>query len=429
MLYTVRVFYTVNLANASLSDPQAENAVIRSMGEDRNYSDVRNGVAYQVVERQYAIFPQTSGELVLNAPILDAQVPERTSQRDYFFDRMMMGTRPVRLRGDPYILTVRPRPDENVGPNWLPAESVELTETWQPEPGQLAVNEPLTRTITIKASAMAGEQLPDLELPEIDGFKIYPDRTQAETHDLPNNVIGEKTLRIAYIPAQPGNYTLPPITLNWWDTKTDQQRVATLPERVIEVKPAENTQHTSVQPIQSHELQSADTSNKTINDNALLSMPGAETVSKANDTVWFWISLAFAALWLVTLGLWWRNRRAPMTPPEKNTRPINTENANKARKQFLSACRNNDPKLARQTLLQWAAMYWPQSPPAGLDDLALRLDNEEASAALTVLDSALYQNNGASWDGRKLAQAINKLPEQTRESEEKVVLPGLYVRS
>lgn len=433
VLYTMRVFYTVNLANASLSDPQADNAMIHRTGEDRNYSEVRNGETYQVVERQYAIFPQISGELVLVAPILDAQIPVSTSQRDYFFNRMMTQTRPMRLRGDPHQLSVRPRPDQNASAHWLPAESVELTETWQPAQGELTVSEPLTRIITIKASAMTGEQLPDLKFPEIDGFKIYPDPAQPKTHDLPHNVSGEKTLRLAYLPAQPGTYTLPSVTLNWWDTKTDQQRIATLPERVVEVKPAINTQQTPTQPASVPGLNDsmpAEQSNNIAGNNRLTPQFDGEStlLSKTSQTIWFWVSLAFAALWLMTLVLWWRNRRPSTSQPEETASQINTENTKKARKQFLSACRKNDPKLARQTLLQWAAIHWPKSPPAGLDALALRLDDAEANAALNALDRALYQDKDVSWDGHKLAQAINQLPEHAHESDEKAALPSLYAR-
>ncbi len=434
VLYTMRVFYKVDLANASLSDPQSDNALIHRMGEDRNYTEVRNGMTYLVVERQYAVFPQISGELVLVAPILDGQIPVNTSQRDHFFNRMMMQARPIRLRGEPYQLSVRPRSDQNASAHWLPAESVELTETWEPAQGGVTVSEPLTRIITIKASAMIGEQLPDLKFPDIDGFKIYPDPAQPKTHDLVDNVSGEKTLRLAYLPAQPGTYTLPSVTLHWWDTKTDQQRVATLPERVVEVKPAKNTLQSPTQltPVPGlNDSMPTEQSNNMAGSNQLTLQPGEDNViySKISQTIWFWVSLTLAALWLLTLGFWWRHRRASIMEEESVVDQAKPENIHKARKHFLSACSKNDSKLARQALLQWAAVHWPQSPPVGLDELALRLDDEEASAVLTALDSALYQHKAAFWDGKKLAQVIKQLPELERESDDKVVLPRLYVQS
>jgi hypothetical protein len=172
-------------------------------------------------------------------------------------------------------------------------------------------------------------------------------------------------------------------------------------------------------------------SNKTEDDSFLTPQSGEDLalLSKTSQTMWFWISLAFAALWLLTLGLWWRNRRVPINREEQSVDQVKPENTNKARKQFLSACNKNDPKLARQALLRWAAIHWPQSPPAGLDELALRLTNEEAGAALTELDRVLYQDKGASWDGQELARVIKLFPEQVIFSDKEMKLPDLYVRS
>ncbi len=164
--------------------------------------------------------------------------------------------------------------------------------------------------------------------------------------------------------------------------------------------------------------------------NLLTLQPGEDNVllSKTSQTIWFWISLTFAALWLMTLVLWWRNRRPSTSQPKESVSQLNIENTKKAKKQFLSACRKNDPKLARQTLLQWAAIHWPQSPPTGLDALALRLNNVNARTALNDLDCALYQDKDVSWEGNKLARAINQFPVRVHESDEKAVVPSLYAR-
>ncbi len=426
VLYTVRVFYTINLAQASLSDPQAENMLVHAIDEDRNYTDIRNGTAYQVVEREYAVFPQTSGEFVLSAPILNAQIPNDNSQSNSLFDSFFTATRPIRLRGDPYTITVQPRPDQSVSPYWLPAEAVELTESWQPSQEDFSVNEPVTRTITIRATAMAGDQLPDLQIPEIEGFKIYPDRAQANTYNLPQNIEGEKTLRITYVPTQAGEYTLPAVKLNWWDTKTNQQQIATLAEHVIEVKPLENTQQVDAALL--NELIQHKETIASSNESTLSSALPADPKSLSNGThvAWFWASLIFAALWLLTLGLWWRNHYSAIAQPENKPQPFEDVSIRKTRKYFLSACNNNNPHLARQYLLQWAAKHWPQSPPTGLNDLAERLDNRVAINMLVALDQTLYKKEDDNWDGYKLTKVINKLPKQQSKSNKKIVLPGLY---
>jgi hypothetical protein len=61
VIYTVRLFYAVRIVKGDLSEPRLNAAHIRRLGEDRQYSTQRNGSLYQVIERRYAIFPQSSG--------------------------------------------------------------------------------------------------------------------------------------------------------------------------------------------------------------------------------------------------------------------------------------------------------------------------------------------------------------------------------
>ncbi|MCB1949676.1 BatD family protein, partial [Nitrosomonas sp.] len=76
--YTQRVFLAVNLVQGSLSEPEHENVLVRKLGEDREYVTQRHGRDYTVIEREFVLFPQTSGSLVIPAPVLNAQIPDET---------------------------------------------------------------------------------------------------------------------------------------------------------------------------------------------------------------------------------------------------------------------------------------------------------------------------------------------------------------
>ena len=434
--YTMRVFFAVNLVQGSLTEPELENAFVHKLGEDREYQTMHDGKLYHVIEREFAIFPQISGNLVIPAPILDAQIPENITSRDPFFDRIFTNNRPIRLRGDAITLEVRPRPDQSNAQNWLPAESVELIDDWQPEDDQVAVGDPLTRNITIKALGVTGEQLPDLQFADIDGFKLYPDRAQSDTQNLKHNIEGEKTLRLAYMPTRPGTYTLPEFSLHWWDTKTNQERTTTLAKRTIKVIPATGQTQNESNPTTDFAIQvpnknEAQQSVQTNESNALLTngrTTDRATTSTLSHNGWFWASLVFAALWLITLTLWWRKRYfSPQIIVQKQKLAPEPENSRKARKRFLAACQSNDAQQARHYLLQWAASHWTHSPPKGLEDIASRLNDVTISAALTALDRMLYLDTDENWDGQKLAKLLTKLPQQHDETTDKNALPGLYV--
>ncbi len=434
--YTQRVFLAVNLAQGSLSEPEHENALVQKLGEDREYITQRNGRSYTVIERQFAIFPQTSGLMVIPAPVLNAQIPQNSNRHDPFFDRLFANTRPVRLRGEAVTLDVRPRPGQSQSSYWLPAESVTLQETWQPEDNTIHFGDPITRTITLKALGVTGEQLPEPKLADPAGFKLYPDRAQSVTQNLPDNVQGEKTLRLAYMPTQPGKHILPAFSIHWWDTATDSARIATLPERTIEVLPGTSQLHDTLTPAPNLTgLGETDMPHTRQNTPAA---PFSQTDHYAADTAglairhtgWFWTALLFATLWLITLGFLWRMRHRPPQPTAAaETTPGEPQHVRDARKRFLAACRDSNARQARYYLLKWAAAHWPDAPPEGLDELATRLNDAHAQAALKQLDRVLYRHHDERWDGNTLGKLMTELPEHGRKSKStsgKNALPGLY---
>ncbi len=74
VVYTVRVFHRVGITQAGLSEPEIDNAVVEQLQKDSKYRTQRGNQTYDVFERRYAIFPQSSGQLNI-APIrLNAQI-------------------------------------------------------------------------------------------------------------------------------------------------------------------------------------------------------------------------------------------------------------------------------------------------------------------------------------------------------------------
>jgi hypothetical protein len=152
VVYLVRILSRVPLRQASLTDPKAGDALVERLGADRSSTTQRDGQRYQVIERRYALFPQHSGPLTIEAPVLAAAIPDQGGRRpgardrafgrdpfadmDAFFGKdpfadlggLLEQTRPVQVRGQDLTLTVRPQPDGTPSP-WLPADSLQLTET------------------------------------------------------------------------------------------------------------------------------------------------------------------------------------------------------------------------------------------------------------------------------------------------------------
>ena len=123
-LYTVRLLYAVPITNGRIGEPKPERTLVQRLGEDLKYATTRDGRRYQVIERRYALFPQSSGPLELAAPVFDGEIPDASRRRadslgrffrnDPFFGRdpfdgLVTSSRRVRVRGEPARLEVQPR--------------------------------------------------------------------------------------------------------------------------------------------------------------------------------------------------------------------------------------------------------------------------------------------------------------------------------
>ena len=97
-----------------------------------------------------------------------------------------------------------------------------MHQEWQPEPAQFKVGEPITRTITLTAAGLSEEQLPEITMTMPQGLKVYPD--QAELHTGLNNerLVSQKVVNFAIVASKAGEYQLPEITINWWNTITNK---------------------------------------------------------------------------------------------------------------------------------------------------------------------------------------------------------------
>ncbi len=223
LIYTIRLLRTVGIANATLSEPVTSDpdAIIEKISED-SYQTTRKGIQYEVFERRYAIFPQKSGVLKIDPLTFEGRI--NATQPRTIFDQFRMSGQLKRLRSKAVETIVKANPASINLQDWLPASNLQLIEEWSDDIQDLKAGEPVTRTITIAAEGLTGVQLPDLDFNDIDGLKQYPDNSVIENRQSSNGITGLKQIKVALIPANAGTYTLPEIKLQWWNTKTDEER-------------------------------------------------------------------------------------------------------------------------------------------------------------------------------------------------------------
>jgi hypothetical protein len=389
VLYTVRLFRAVAIENAALSAPSVSggDAVIQRIGQDRRYQTSRNGRSYQVTQRRFVVFPQTSGGLTIVPVNLQAALPlPYTGGLNGFWSQPL--TKPVRVQSKPIALTVKEPPAGAPDP-WLPAHHVSLEEDW-PKDDTVKVGTPITRHILVNAQGLLASQIPDFDLSLPDGLKIYPENPQRHDTSGDRGVTGRLEQTVAIIPSKPGTFTIPSIELDWWNTGTDSEEQLHLPAHVLHV-----IANSAVSPpVQSSSAPVAGTPTKT-------SIPAPAPASR---TGW-WISAALAVLWLSTLLLWWWDRRRAVSLRPAEDPGAHEVSRRRAEKELREACRAGEPRAARDALLDWARVCWPERSPRSLGTLGGLVDDTLA-AEISTLQQALYAPDHAPWHGEGLHRAV-----------------------
>jgi hypothetical protein len=128
---------------------------------------------------------------------------------------------------------------------------------------------------------------------------------------------------------------------------------------------------------------------------------------------WPWVSVGLAALWLVTLGLWLRERGRRAAGRDRRDGAPPAPSLHAARSLVRAACEAGDPRAAREALLAWAAARWPRDAPPRLRLLAERLGGD-SRPVLEAMDLAIYGRRDDAWDGESAWRVLAPLLERAR---------------
>lgn len=397
---TLRIYHSVSMYDDSTLTPlQMQDARVEQLGEPRTYEKRIGGVRHGVIELQYAIYPQRSGELVIPGQTFSATLVDR-SRNDDFLPFGPRAGKVSRVKSPDIPLRVKAKPaDYPADAPWLPARALGLAETWNPQPEQSQVGDSLTRRLILKVDGLSSAQLPPLPATQVEGLRRYPDQPQLSDQKSESGVVGTREEREALVPSRSGDIALPALEVVWWNTQSDSLERTTLPARTLQV--AENPQ-----------LQGE--------DSPTANLPVAQP--QEVPELWPW-QLACALLGLSTLlgfALWWRARRQPAIQRAAQAGPSPRTLLDDLKR----ACQAGDAQATRYALDAWA-----RQQPETLADMAARY--VPLSDALDGLNGALYSETGQQWQGDELWKAIRNLPaaqEPSAAPQDSSALPPLYPR-
>lgn len=439
LLYTIKLYYTIGFdQGAQLTSPNVDNSVVQQLGSDETYQEIINGIRYNVTERKFVIFPQSSGKLSIPPVSFSATLGRRGGLSRILSNRS--NVREVNLSSESHLINVMPTPASFPGSNWLPSANFTIEESWSSDLKNITVGESITRNIIISAAGLSSSLLPDLNYSEIENLKFYPDQALREDLADKNGVMGNRSEGTAIVPSIEGEFTLPAIEIPWWNTVTDSLEIAVIPARTLNVLPGNINSNAAPPPINF--------------DSNLLPLDSSGISSGQNtgfNALWISATVVFAAAWLFSTAMWLRNRHmldqqtetlgflpVPLPPGDFKGRETSAisdpglPDIKTAYRLLKNACKQNNLIIIKRSLLNWGQAYFQNRNIITLDKLDYFTQSESLAKLMAILEKSLYsdQEDAQKFPAQDLLQEVANIQKLGKKESGKTLtdysLPPLY---
>ena len=400
-VYTVKLYLDNNkeLLDGNLTTPVMADAELTPINKQSESYELIDGKRYLVITREYLVQPQKSGIHTITAPVFNGRIRQNYRQME------------ISAMGEDIDAEIKPIPDNYSGA-WLPSELVNLDEQWQPKDDTVEVGTPITRTITLTALGVTKEQLPDIDMPQVQGFRSYPDEKENNHLVRDGRVISQQTASYALLPQTPGTYTLPEIKLPWFNTKINRISYATIPARSITVVPSTNPLTPPQAAVTAPTEQAATPS---------LNNSTPAVVTQLSTPTWLIIiAVAGYILWLVTLVLYFKKR------PQSTGESTHTSATTSSSLSELKKLAKQGKYTAFYSALGRYAKHQTGKTTGALDSLLATLNDESLNTEIAKLRAKLYSSSHEKPDLVLIVNQLNQAEKHPKSAAQNQTLKNLY---
>lgn len=121
----------------------------------------------------------------------------------------------------------------------LTSADLTVTESWNPDPPQpgtqVSAGSAFVRTLSWTASDLPGMALPPLKPGKITGLGIYPATPEVNDTYARGELHASRQDSVTYLCRTGGKFTIPALTVKWWDPKAGELKETTFPARTLDV--------------------------------------------------------------------------------------------------------------------------------------------------------------------------------------------------
>lgn len=239
VMYTLKLYRSLKVSNVSLDIPDSRALSFKKAGNPLEYTANVEGQAYGVLEVRYEVAATTPGKYRLAPASMDMTVyqsggsPRGFPFNDPFFS--FSAPTPKVVRSNPVELTVLPLPAQG-RPAGFSSLVGQYTMDAKLDQESIAAGGTATLTVTVQGRGNVA-RVPDLDLPDIPGVRIYPDQPALRTEKDAAGYRAVKTMKWAFVPQKEGIYAIPPLSLSFFDTRARAYRVLRTPPLTLKAGP------------------------------------------------------------------------------------------------------------------------------------------------------------------------------------------------
>lgn len=227
--------------------------------------EVYNGRTYNVATvYKTQLYPQHSGDIVITPAQFEVVYTTTGAERDpfgQFFgyeEHQTLKTPSVTIHVDALPQENRPKNFSGGVGHFTMTPSISSTE--------LNTNEPITLRLDISGSGnMKLIKTPEVKWPE--GFEAYDPKVNNSYQQTDSGMSGTKSIEYLAIPREPGDYTLPPVTLTYYDSESGGYKTISTPSYSLHINRGQQRRDAEVSDYSQEEIKQLATDVRYIHTN------------------------------------------------------------------------------------------------------------------------------------------------------------------
>ncbi len=270
-----------------------------------SHVETYNGRQYNVaVVYKNQLYPQHSGDITITPAHFEVVYTTPGAERDPF--GQMFGYQEHKtLKAPAVTIHVDALPQED-RPKSFSGGVGHFTMTPSISSTELNTNEPITLKLDISGSGnMKLIKTPDVKWPE--GFESYDPKVSNSYQTTDSGMSGTKSIEYMAIPREPGDYTLPPVTLTYYDSEAGAYKTLTTPSYQLHINRGQQRKDTEVSDYSQEDIKQLATDVRYIHTNDLpalepnSAMPPAIQVGSFGWWLCYLIPLIIAIIVLIAM--------------------------------------------------------------------------------------------------------------------------------